>query len=57
MKDHGALETNYGRKIIVGPDRHQQRKRDKLEQSLDKATARATTKAEALKGSKAKTTL
>ncbi len=54
MKDHGALETNYGRKIIVGPDRHQQRKRDKLEQSLDKATARVTNKAEALKVQQAK---
>jgi hypothetical protein len=54
MKDHGALETNYGRKIIVGPDRHQQRKRDKLEHSLDKATERATNKAEALKGQQAK---
>ena len=25
MIDHGALNTNYGRKKIVGPDRHQQR--------------------------------
>ncbi len=54
MKDHGALETNYGRKIIVGPDRHQHRKRDKLEQSLHKATERVTHKAEALKGQQAK---
>jgi hypothetical protein len=54
MKDHGALETNYGRKTILGPDRHQQRQRDKLEQSLDKATERAMTKAEALKEQQAK---
>jgi hypothetical protein len=27
MIDHGALNTNYGRKKIVGPDRHQQRAR------------------------------
>ncbi len=54
MKDHGALETNYGRKIIVGPDRHQHRKRDKLEQSLHKATERTTSKAEALKGQQSK---
>jgi hypothetical protein len=30
MIDHGALETNYGRKKIVGPDRQQQRKREDL---------------------------
>jgi len=28
MIDHGALNTNYGRKRIVGPDRHQQRARE-----------------------------
>jgi hypothetical protein len=52
-KGHSALETNYGRKIILGPDRHQQRKRDKLKQSLDKATERALNKAEALEGQQA----
>lgn len=30
MIDHGALETNDGRKKIVGPDRQQQRKREDL---------------------------
>ena len=35
MIDHGALHTNYGRKKIVGPDRHQQRAREKLDQSLE----------------------
>ena len=54
MKDHGALETNYGRKIIVGPDRHQQRKRDKIEKSLGKATERLETRAEALVEQQAK---
>ena len=28
--DHGALETNDGRKTIVGPDRQQQRQREDL---------------------------
>ncbi len=54
MKDHGALETNYGRKIIVGPDRHQQRKRDKLEKSLGTATERVETRAKALAEQQAK---
>ena len=54
MKDHGALETNYGRKIILGPDRHQQRKRDQLEQALDKATERVTNKVKALQEQQAK---
>ena len=40
MNDHGALKTNYGRKTILGPDRHQQRKREKLEQSLEAAQRR-----------------
>ena len=35
MNDHGALKTNYGRKKIVGPDRHQQRAQEKLDQSLE----------------------
>jgi hypothetical protein len=35
MIDHGALNTNYGRKKIVGPDRHQQRAREKLDESLE----------------------
>jgi hypothetical protein len=34
MIDHGALNTNYGRKKIVGPDRHQQRAQEKLDKSL-----------------------
>ena len=35
MSDHGALNTNYGRKKIVGPDRHQQRAQEKLDKSLE----------------------
>jgi len=49
MIDHGALNTNYGRKKIVGPDRHQQRAREKLAQSLGAAQQRADKKAEAVK--------
>ena len=26
MIDHGALDINYGRKTVIGPDRHHQRK-------------------------------
>ena len=49
MIDHGALKINYGRKLIVGPDRHQQRKREQLEQSLEGVHKRVAHKAEALK--------
>ena len=31
MIDHGALNINYGRKTILGPDRHHQRKQEQLE--------------------------
>jgi hypothetical protein len=40
MNDHGALKTTYGRKTILGPDRPQQRKREKLAQSLETAQQR-----------------
>src|SRR5262252_625950 len=49
MIDHGALNTNYGRKKIVTADRHQQRAREKLEQSLAAAQKRVDKKAEAIK--------
>ena len=49
MNDHGALKTNYGRKTILGPDRHQQRKREKLEQSLETAQQRVDKQRAALK--------
>ena len=54
MIDHGALETNYGRKKIVGPDRHQQRKREDLVSSLETAQQRVDTKVEALHEQQAK---
>jgi hypothetical protein len=49
MIAHGALNTNYGRKKIVGPDRHQHRARAKLAQAVQAAQQRLGTKAEALK--------
>ena len=49
MIDHGALNTNYGRKKIVTADRHQQRARETLEQSLATAQKRVAKKAEAVK--------
>jgi len=54
MIDHGALDTNYGRKTIVGPDRHQQRKREQLDQSLERTHKRADKQAEALRVQQAK---
>ncbi len=48
MIDHGALKTNDGRKKRVGPDRHQQRARDELEQSLAAAHKRVDKKAQAV---------
>jgi hypothetical protein len=49
MIDHGALNTNYGRKKIVTADRHQQRAREQLEPSLATAQQRVDKKAEAIK--------
>jgi hypothetical protein len=49
MIDHGALDTNYGRKMLVGPDRHQQRARAKLDQSLMAAQKRLDKKVEEIK--------
>jgi hypothetical protein len=40
MIDHGALNTNYGRKKIIGADRHQQRVREHLDQALEAAQKR-----------------
>ena len=56
MIDHGALDTNYGRKKIVGPDRHQQRKREDLEASLETAQQRVANKVEALQAQQTKVT-
>jgi hypothetical protein len=54
MIDHGALNTNYGRKKRVGPDRHQQRQRAQLEQALVGASKRVATKTEAVNVQQAK---
>jgi hypothetical protein len=48
MIDHGARNINYGRKRIVGPDRHQQRARARLDQALEAAQQRVDKKAQAL---------
>src|SRR5216683_4022044 len=45
MIDHGALNTNYGRKKIVGPDRHQQRAHEKIAQALEGAQHQRAKKA------------
>ena len=49
MIDHGALKTNDGRKKIIGPDRHQQRAREKLAKKLEAAHKRADQKAKEVK--------
>jgi hypothetical protein len=49
MIDHGGLDINYGRKLIVGPDRHHQRKREGLEKALESARQRADKKADEVK--------
>jgi len=54
MIDQGALKTNYGRKTMVGPDRHQQRKREQLDQALEMTHKRADKKAAALRVHQAK---
>ena len=48
MIDHGALDINYGRKKVVGPDRHQQRKREQLKASVETAQHRVAKKGDAL---------
>ncbi len=48
MKSHGALEVNYGIKKIVGPDRHQQRAIEKLEEAKEKVELKVTKKEDAL---------
>ena len=54
MIDHGALETNYGRKKLVGPDRHQQRQCESLEASLKTVQQRLDKKVNALHEQQAK---
>ena len=47
MIDHGGLDINHGRKTILGPDRHHQRKKEQLEALLETAHTRVDKKAEA----------
>jgi len=49
MIDHGALDINYGRKTIIGPDRHHQRKQAQLDQALETVRQRVDKKAAAVK--------
>jgi len=49
MIDHGALNANYGRKKMVGPDRHQQRAREQLNQALAGLQQRADKKSDQIK--------
>jgi hypothetical protein len=49
LSDHGARNSNDGRKTLVGPDRHQQRAREQRAQSLMPAQQRLDKKAEAVK--------
>ena len=46
MINHGGLDINDGRKTILGPDRHHQRKQAQLAQSLETAHTRVAKKAE-----------
>lgn len=48
MIDHGGLNINHGRKTVLSPDRHHQRKQEQLEVSLEKANNRVEKKTEAL---------
>jgi hypothetical protein len=54
MIDHGGLDINYGRKTIVGPDRHHQRKQEQLEASLESTDKRVEKKAEAMREQQSK---
>jgi hypothetical protein len=54
MIDHGALDINYGRKKIIGVDRHHQRKKAQLDQSLETAHKQVDKKAETLKAQQVK---
>lgn len=49
MIDHGALNTNYGRKKIVGPDRHQHREQAQRDQALEATQKRVDKQTKAIK--------
>jgi hypothetical protein len=46
MIEHGALNTNYGRKKLIGPDRHQQRQKEALDQALQSTAQKRDKKAQ-----------
>jgi hypothetical protein len=48
MIAHGGLDINYGRKTILGPDRHHQRQQAQLVQVLETAHKRVAKTAEAV---------
>jgi len=54
MIDHGALNTNYGRKKILGADRHQQRVREHLDHALAAAPKRVEKQGKEVKTQQAK---
>lgn len=54
MIEHGALNTNYGRKKLIGPDRHQQRKQDLLDQAREATAQKLDNKAEQLNAQQVK---
>ena len=54
MIDHGALNTNYGRKKIIGADRHQQRVREQLDHALAAAQKRVDKQGKEIKTQQAK---
>ncbi len=54
MIDHGGLDITHGRKTIMGPDRHHQRRQEQLEASLETAHERVDKKEEAVKSQQAK---
>jgi len=54
MIAHGGLEINHGRKTILGPDRHHQRKQEHLEASLATVHKQVNKQEEALQSQQAK---
>jgi hypothetical protein len=54
MIDHGALNTNYGRKKIIGVDRHQQRVCEQLDHALAAAQKRVDKQGKAVTTQQAK---
>lgn len=54
MKNHGALEINYGTKKIWGPDRHQQRINEELTSKLEVNQAQKKTQEESISEQKLK---